>query len=141
MWLKRAFGGQTPTLGQLGRLESELLERIWRRGEISVRDCYAELAPRLAYTTVMTTMDRLHKKGLLRRRKVGKAYFYAAALTLQEYQARLTHHLLEMFLHDDNNEGAVLSHFVNAVSDTDASLLERLDQLVKAKRRELRRTE
>lgn len=141
MWLKRAFGVQSSNLGQLGRLESELLERIWQRGETSVRDCQAELAPRLAYTTVMTTLDRLFKKGLLRRRKVGKAYFYAAAVTVQEYQARLTHHLLEMFLRDDVNQGAVLSHFVNAVSDTDAGLLERLDELVKAKRRELRRTE
>ena len=141
MWLKRVFGAQNETLGQLGRLESELLERIWRRGEISVRDCHAEIGLRLAYTTVMTTLDRLFKKGLLRRRKVGKAYLYSPAITLHEYQARLTHHLLEMFLHDDNNEGAVLSHFVNAVSDTDANLLDRLDELVKAKRRELRRTE
>ncbi|MGC2694775.1 MAG: BlaI/MecI/CopY family transcriptional regulator [Candidatus Angelobacter sp.] len=141
MWLKKQFGPRNASLGQLGSLESELMERIWRLGEISVRELHMEFTPRLAYTTVMTTMDRLYKKGLLQRRKVGKAFFYVPALTEQEYQERLTHHLFGMFLNDGKNESAVLSHFVDAVSDTDAKLLERLDQLVKAKRRSLRRPE
>lgn len=117
------------------------MERMWRRGEISVRELHAEFTPRLAYTTVMTTMDRLYKKGLLKRRKVGKAYIYVPALTEQEYQEQLTHHLLGMVLNEDRNSEAVLSHFVDAVSDTDEQMLERLDQLVKAKRRALRRPE
>jgi predicted transcriptional regulator len=117
------------------------MERMWHRGEISVRELHIEFAPRLAYTTVMTTMDRLYKKGLLKRRKVGKAYIYVPALTEREYQEKLTHHLLGMVLNEDKNSGAVLSHFVDAVSDTDEQMLERLDQLVKAKRRALRRSE
>ena len=141
MWLKRQFGGPGGTLGQLGSLESKLMERMWRCDEISVRELHAEFAPRLAYTTVMTTMDRLYKKGMLKRRKVGKAFIYVPALTEQEYQERLTHHLFGMVLNEDKNSGAVLSHFVDAVSDTDEQMLERLDQLVKAKRRALRRTE
>jgi len=141
MWLKKQFGEQKTALGQLGALESEMMERIWRSGETSVRDVHAEFAQRLAYTTVMTTMDRLYKKGMLQRRKVGKAFLYVAALTEQAYQERLTHHLFGMVLHDGKNSGAVLSNFVDAVSDTDEKLLDSLDQLVKAKRRMLRRTE
>ena len=118
-----------------------MMERIWRSGEISVRDVHSEFANRLAYTTVMTTMDRLYKKGMLQRRKEGKDFLYVAALTEQEYQERLTHHLFGMVLHDGKNSGAVLSNFVDAVSDTDEKLLDHLDQLVKAKRRNLRRTE
>lgn len=117
------------------------MERVWRRGEISVRELYVELGPRLAYTTVMTTMDRLYKKGLLKRRKVGKAYIYVPALTEQEYQKQVTDHLLGMVLNEDKKSGAVLSHFVDAVSDTDEEMLERLDQLVRAKKRALRRSE
>jgi predicted transcriptional regulator len=117
------------------------MDRMWRRGEISVRELHMEFSPRLAYTTVMTTMDRLYKKGLLKRRKVGKAYIYVPALIEHEYQEQLTHHLLGMVLNEDKNSGAVLSHFVDAVSDTDEQMLERLDQLVKAKRRALRRSE
>jgi predicted transcriptional regulator len=135
MWLKKHFGGCGLSLGQLGSLESELMERMWHRGEVSVRDLHAEFASRLAYTTLMTTMDRLFKKGLLHRRKLGKAYLYVPALTEQAYQERLTHHLLEMVLNDGKNTSAVLAHFVDAVSAADEQMLERLDQLVKAKRR------
>jgi predicted transcriptional regulator len=141
MWLKKQFGTRKTALGQLGNLESELMERVWHRGELSVREAHAEYATRLAYTTVMTTMDRLFKKGMLQRRKVGKAFIYVAALTEQEYQEQLTHHLFGMVLHDGKNSGAVLSNFVDAVGDTDEKLLEKLDQLVKAKRRTLRRPE
>jgi len=141
MWLKRHFGGRKAALGQLGELESELMEDVWHRGELSVRDVYEKLASRLAYTTVMTTMDRLYKKGMLQRRKVGKAFLYTAALSIQEYHEQLAQHLFGMVLTDGRNSGAVLSNFVNAVSDTDEKLLEHLDQLVKAKRRVLRRAE
>jgi predicted transcriptional regulator len=118
-----------------------MMERIWRSGETSVREVHAEFEQRLAYTTVMTTMDRLYKKGMLLRRKVGKAFLYVAALTEQEYREQLTHHLFGMVLQDGKNSGAVLSNFVDAVSDTDEKLLDSLDQLVKAKRRTLRRPE
>ena len=141
MWLKKQFGSRKAALGQLGNLESEVMERVWHRGELSVRDLYEELKSRLAYTTVMTTMDRLYKKGMLKRRKLGKAFLYVAALSEQEYREQLTHHLFGMVLHDGKNSGAVLSNFVDAVSDTDEKLLEHLDQLVKAKRRVLRRPE
>jgi predicted transcriptional regulator len=141
MWLKKQIGSRKVTLGQLGSLESELMERVWRCGELSVRDVYEELKSRLAYTTVMTTMDRLYKKGMLQRRKEGKAFLYVAALSEQEYREQLAHHFFGMVLHDGKNNGAVLSNFVDAVSDTDEKLLEHLDQLVKAKRRVLRRPE
>jgi BlaI family transcriptional regulator, penicillinase repressor len=141
MWLKKQVGGRKSSLEQLGSLESELMERVWRCGEASVRDLHVLFASRLAYTTVMTTMDRLYKKGLLWRKKVGKAYVYVPALTEQQYQERLTQHLFGMVLHDGKNSGAVLSQFVDAVSETDEQMLERLDQLVKAKRRALRRQE
>ena len=141
MWLKRQNGSPKSALEQLGKLESELMERIWARGEISVRDLHLEVASRLAYTTVMTTLDRLYKKGLLQRRKVGKAFYYLPTMTQEEYHRRLTHHLLGMVLEDRANKNVILSSFVNAVSEADRTLLDELDQLLKAKRRALRRRE
>jgi predicted transcriptional regulator len=141
MWLKRHFGARSAAVDQLGKLESEVMERIWARGEISVRDLHQEFSARLAYTTVMTTLDRLYKKGLLQRRKVGKAYFYVPAFTEKEYQERVAQHLFGMVLHEGVNSQAVLSSFVDAVSDRDKQMLDRLEQLVKAKRRALRRPE
>lgn len=139
MWLKRQAGVPESSLEQLGHLESLLMERIWAKGEISVRDLHAELASRLAYTTIMTTLDRLFKKGLLNRRKVSKAYYYVARLNEQEYKERLTQHLFGMVLNDGKNNNVVLSGFVDAVSEADQQMLEELDQLVKAKKRALRR--
>ena len=137
MWLKRQKDAPE-SLEQLGSLESQLMERIWARGEISVRDLHAELESRLAYTTIMTTLDRLFKKGLLNRRKVGKAFFYDAKLTENEYHERLTQHFFGMVMHDGKHRAIVLSGFVDAVSGTDQEMLEKLEELVKAKRRALR---
>jgi len=138
MWLKRKFGQAKAPVEQLGSLESELMERIWRRGETSVRNLHAELAPRLAYTTVMTTLDRLHKKGLLERRAVGRAFHYCAKLSKQEYNQQLTQHLLGIAM-QEASEQSVLSCFVDYVSESDRRLLDELDELIKAKRRMLRR--
>ena len=56
----------------LGALEREVMAVLWNHDEISVRDAGARLGSSVAYTTVMTTMDRLFKKGLLSRRKAGR---------------------------------------------------------------------
>lgn len=141
MWLKRQNGSPKSALAQLGKLESEVMERIWARGEISVRELHLELAARLAYTTVMTTLDRLYKKGILQRRKVGKAFYYVPAMTQEDYHRTLTQHLVGMVLEDGADKNIVLSSFVNAVSEADLKLLDDLDQLLKAKRRALRRRE
>jgi len=141
MWLKRYFGRQKTSLEKLGKLETELMERAWTHEEISVRDLHQEMDGRLAYTTLMTTLDRLHKKGLLRRRKVGRAFIYSPVLTEQQYQESLTQHIFGMVLNDPRHSNAVLSRFVEAVSETDGEMLEQLDEIVKAKRRELRRRE
>jgi predicted transcriptional regulator len=139
MWLKRQFGKSKAPVEQLGTLESELMERIWLRGETSVRDLHAELAPRLAYTTVMTTLDRLFKKGLLTRRKEANAFYYSPSLSQQQYRERVTEHLLGIALGEDGGRDVVLSCFVDCVTQKDAELLDELERLVKAKRRQLRR--
>lgn len=140
-WFKEQNGLRKSALELLGSLESEVMELVWHLGEASVRDLHSEFASRLAYTTIMTTLDRLHKKGLLARRRVGKAYVYAAALTEREYRARLAQHLINLALHDGRHRNAVLSCFVDVVSEADQQMLQQLDQLVKAKRRALRRPE
>lgn len=140
-WFRRQNGRGEPALEPLGSLESELMEHIWRLGETSVRDLHREFASRLAYTTIMTTLDRLYKKGLLGRRRAGKAYVYTAKLTEKEYRGRVAQHLINLALHEGKHGHAVLSCFVDVVSEADQQMLYRLDQLVKAKRRALRRPE
>ncbi|MDX6709384.1 MAG: hypothetical protein QOH96_400, partial [Blastocatellia bacterium] len=62
------------------------MEEVWRSREVSVRDIYRTFEERMAYTTLMTTLDRLHKKGLLDRRKDGRAFIYTASVSPSEFE-------------------------------------------------------
>src|SRR6478752_4788722 len=82
--------GQPPT-PRLHELESEVMEYLWSEGEASVRTVMEALNTGArrdrAYTTYMTIMARLHKKGVLNRRRDGKTDFYAPRLGRDEYMA------------------------------------------------------
>src|SRR6476646_9253529 len=68
----------------LGKLERQVLEETWRLGEVSVRDIYRSFDERIAYTTLMTTLDRLFKKNLLSRRKEGRAFLYSPSISEED---------------------------------------------------------
>jgi predicted transcriptional regulator len=125
----------------LGRLEREVMEETWRHGEMSVREVYQLFQERIAYTTLMTTLDRLHKKGLLNRRKTGRAFLYSPRFSPQEFEQSCAVDVIEGLLGLPGAEGVepVLACIVDAVSERDRSLLDELDRLVKEKKRELRR--
>lgn len=120
----------------LGALESEVMEAVWLLDdEVRVRDVHARLH-RLAYTTVMTTMDRLYKKGLLERRKDGRAFVYSARATRRQLAFDAGAGLLRGLV-DSEGEPA-LSFLVDAVTDGDRALLDRLERLVREKKRQTR---
>lgn len=78
--------GENPHGFELGPLESEIMRLVWEMGEVQVDEVHRVLAAgrEIAYTTVMTVMSRLHQKGLLTRRKSGRAYVYKAAVKREE---------------------------------------------------------
>jgi predicted transcriptional regulator len=123
----------------LGKLERQVLEETWRRGETSVRDVFIAFAEGVAYTTLMTTLDRLYKKRLLSRRKDGRAFFYSPLVTRAELEQGIREDVIEGLL-GRGAEGVepVLACIVEAVSDRDRELLDELDRLIKEKRRELK---
>ena len=75
----------------LHELETEVMEELWRSGEAPVRAVMDALNKRTskkrAYTTYMTIMARLHKKGMLVRRREGKTDFYAPSQDREQYEA------------------------------------------------------
>jgi predicted transcriptional regulator len=94
-----------------GELEAVVMDRVWSRGgPVTVRQLFDELRGEraIAYTTVMSTMDNLYRKGWLARDKDGKAYQYTAVASRDEYSARL---MREAMAGAGDTE-AVLSHFV-----------------------------
>lgn len=119
-----------------GPLESRVLEALWEGGDATVRDLQGSF-PDTAYTTLMTTLDRLHRKGVLDRVKTGRAFVYRPRFTADELRANLLGHVLGVLLGRDRRVlEPVLSHFVEAVSDRDATLLDELERLVREKRQE-----
>ena len=85
----------------------------------------------------MTTMDRLFKKGLLTRRKVGRAFVYAAAASREEVEGAVANELVQSLLQRDGEPLPVLSSLVDAVSEQDRALLDELERLIREKRRAL----
>jgi predicted transcriptional regulator len=115
------------------------MDAIWGGGHLSVRAVQAQLASRAAYTTVMTTLDRLYKKGLVHRKRDGRAFIYIAALERHELEATMTTGLVNGML--AGGPGATrpfLSNLVDAVGDSDNGLLDELERLVRDKRERLK---
>src|SRR3954471_17282785 len=82
----------------LGPLEVTVMEILWTHGENNVRDVVDKLNRPLAYTTVMTTLDRLYKKGMLERRKSERAFFYSPMLTRTAWEHKRTGEFVAGFL-------------------------------------------
>jgi predicted transcriptional regulator len=121
----------------LGRLEQQVMDDLWERGRAaSVRDVRAALGTALAYTTLMTTLDRLFKKGLLERTKDGRAFLYAPRVSREQLQRGLLTRVLDGLL-GRGTEAArpVLSTLVEAVSQADRQLLDELERMVAEERR------
>ena len=124
----------------LGKLEQNVLKEVWRRDEASVRDIYLAFEEKIAYTTLMTTLDRLFKKKLLTRRKDGRAFFYLAAVSPDELEQGIREDVIYGLLgHGRETVQPVLACIVDTVSEYDREMLDELDRLIREKRRDLRR--
>jgi predicted transcriptional regulator len=121
------------SISPLGKLEERVMELMWAAGARSVRDVVRALGGKLAYTTVMTTLDRLYKKGLLARVKEGNAFVYHAATSRDEYHRRVVEETVTALLAKSGDP--VLAGFVDAAAARDTRNLARLERLIAAWRR------
>src|ERR1700744_3586932 len=92
----------------MGHLELTVMETLWERGKGNVHDVVRWLGRPLAYNTVMTTLDRLFKKGMLDRGKCERAYFYAPRLSRLEWQQKEAEDLVSRFLSGPGPAGELL---------------------------------
>lgn len=123
-----------------GPLEWRVLEALWQHGEAaSVRDLQPKFSE-IAYTTLMTTLDRLHRKGVLDRAKHGRAFRYSTHHTRAELESSLAAGALRAAIRGD--EAALrplMSFFVDAVGERDQEMLKELETLIRVRRAELER--
>jgi BlaI family transcriptional regulator, penicillinase repressor len=117
----------------LGELETAVMELLWREPEQTVNQVEERLQRRrqIAHTTVLTTLDRMHRKGYLTREKKGKAFVYAPRYTREEFERGVAQEVLGALLGGLGEP--VLSTFVELVGEDEAKL-ERLEELIRRKR-------
>ena len=125
---------------ELGNLEIRVMEILWVRGESSVRDVFQKIGRPLAYTTVMTTLERLFKKGLLLREKSGRAFLYSPAFSREDWERRRAGDLVAAFLGGPQPSRELLvSSLLDAVGQHDEALLSELEKKIRRRRKEIAR--
>jgi predicted transcriptional regulator len=120
-------------------LEADIMEIVWAGGacDFSVSDVHEKLSEEreIAYTTVMTTVGRLHDKGLLERQRDGKRYLYRPVMDQDEFLRSMARDVLGS-LFDAGLEGAE-ALLLERVAEADVADLDRLEALIHARRKEL----
>jgi predicted transcriptional regulator len=124
--------------GRLGRREREVLEIVWAEGCGTVEQVSRRLSIQLAYTTVMTTLDRLFKKGLLQREKRDRAFHYSPALSPREVESFRARALVDRFFDaTPAHKDVLLSCLVDALGEYDGAMLDQLEDKIRAAREQL----
>ncbi|MGQ9732496.1 MAG: BlaI/MecI/CopY family transcriptional regulator [Candidatus Zipacnadales bacterium] len=123
----------------LGQLEAAVMSVIWDAGVPlcveEVRSALAQVqAKSAAYTTIMTTLDRLYKKGFLSRERRGKAYYYQAKVSRTELGSNITKQVIDGLL--NTFAEPAISYFVEALGDHDPEKLDSLAALIAKKKAE-----
>jgi len=143
--MTRREGPRAEILSQaFGPLELQVLEAVWQAPRPATVKNLQPSFPGFAYTTLMTTLDRLHKKGVLARTKVGRAFAYEPLFERSEMERRLATQSIEGLLAGASGRRAIeplLSCFVDTVTERDRLLLDDLERLLKEKRTRLERGE
>ncbi len=123
------------SLPQLGELERLVLERLWSHGAADVKAMYRGVgeARGIRPNTVQSTLDRLYRKGLAERQKVGRAFCYRARLSRREWLSRSLDALFADLREVDT--GLLLSTFVDLAERAGDAQLEALERLVSERRK------
>lgn len=119
----------------LGPLENEIMDVVWDRGEVTVRDVHGALEERrpIAYTTVMTTLGRLADKGFLKRIEKQPAHHYAAIVSREQYAKSTVKSVVDWLV--DHFPDPAVAYFVDRVGDEDDEVIDKLRKAIEQRKR------
>lgn len=122
----------------LGHLEKDIMDVMWSGSELSGKDVFERLCRRrnIALTTVLTVLNRLVKKDLVRKEHSTEGYMFKAALTMDEFSKAISRDVLEGVI--DLCSGPAVASFVDILAEKDPAELMRLERLVEKKKLELK---
>ncbi len=119
------------TLAQvLGPLEHDVMEIVWSKGEVTVRDVYKALKKirPIAYTTVMTTMSRLAEKGILRRVEDQPAHHYFPLVTREQYASSTVKSVVDWLV--NHFRDPAVAYFIDKVEEEDQAVIDSLREAI-----------
>lgn len=121
----------------LGELEKDIMDILWTRGEITGREALADIRHLrdIAQTTVLTVLERLVKKGLVKKGKGESVYIYAPVLTKAEFTDKVSQEVMKGIL--DISTSSAIASLVDILADTDPEELDRLSRLIEKKKKEM----
>lgn len=113
----------------LGELEKLVLNYLWQSGAADAKQVHHYFEKRRggSLNTIQSTLDRLHKKGLLTREKIGHAYQYQTAMNRQSFISELIRNVTHDFSEDDES---LLAAFVSLSAERDEKHLDRLEAMI-----------
>ncbi|MCF6157365.1 MAG: BlaI/MecI/CopY family transcriptional regulator [wastewater metagenome] len=121
----------------LGTLEKDIMEVLWKHGESSIKDIVDTISTdkKISYSTVITVTNRIEKKGLLRKRKVGKAYFYQPVYTKEQFLELVSKKIVEGV--SEFSLQSVMVHFIDCMAELDPAKIEYFSKLIEKKKQSL----
>ncbi len=125
------------TLGDvLGPLEAEIMDVVWERQEVTVREVHEALRSRrsIAYTTVMTTLGRLSDKGFLRRVENQPAHRYLPLVSREQYASSTVKSVVDWLV--NHFPDPAVAYFVDRVENEDERVIEALKDAIEMRRRQ-----
>lgn len=119
----------------LGDLEAEIMETLWNKGDLTVRQVHDLFRERrqIAYTTIMTVMSRLADKGLLGKIKQGNAFIYHANVSKDEFTQSTLKKVIQELL--DDFTAPAISQFLESVEKVNPEKMEELAKIIEQKRK------
>ena len=119
----------------LGPLENEIMEVVWEKGDVTVRDVHETLQQKrsIAYTTVMTTLGRLSDKGFLRRIEDQPAHHYSAIVSRDAYASSTVKSVVDWLV--DHFPDPAMAYFVDRVEEEDDAVIDRLREAIEQRKR------
>ena len=119
---------------QLGELEKQVLKYLWKNAEADVKQVHHAMSQKRqsALTTVQSAVERLFRKGLLTRRKLGHAFLYQAKVDKEGLISQLIETVTNDFV--EKGESSLLAAFSSVSSRMDESELDALERLIEQQR-------
>lgn len=124
------FKKQKPS--PFGDLEEKVMEFLWEKGSGSVREVRQYLGEnKFAHTTVMTVMDRLYKKGILKREKEGKGYRYYPVISREQFEAEIAKKVVKDML--KSSPSTAVAAFEGLIEELPEEEIDRIRKLFEEK--------